>query len=272
MRPQDEFDRRTVLALLGTGSAMALAGCGGGDNGGDGTGTGTPGDTVPDEYETATSTGGSERDPDSLSTKDAVQYQEQPKDGQQCSGCTYYIEDKNGDGAGACAIVEGRIQPDGYCVSYVAHEQEDGGTVSAVDVPEDSECAVCNMKPANFDDWNAQAVHEDDTREFFCSTGCATTYYAVTDEFAQTDADIAGLWVTGFESREFIDGMAAYYALETDPDRLDDPMMTNPTPFQDRADAVAYVDEVDYLSEDDVIELSEFDRDLAEQYRGNLLE
>ena len=273
------LDRRTLLALLGTSSAAALAGCGGddGNGGGDGNGDESPDatltDEVPDEYETATSLNGQQRDPDSLSSKDAVSYQDQPEGDQQCSGCAFYIPDKNGDDIGACAIVEGNIEPNGYCVSYVAHEDGDGGdTVQAVDVPDDARCAVCDMKAANFPEWNAQTVHTDDTREFFCTSGCATTYYAATDEFAETDADIAGLWVRDLESRELIDGMSAYYALETDSDRLDDPMRLNPAPFANREDAVAYVDEVDTLTEADIVELSAFDRDLASQYRGRFLE
>lgn len=73
---------------------------------------------VPAVYRTATSLGGSERNPDSLAPKSAVQYQSHPKNGQQCSGCVFYIPDKNGDGLGACSIVEGYIQPEGWCISY----------------------------------------------------------------------------------------------------------------------------------------------------------
>nr|WP_276224480.1 nitrous oxide reductase accessory protein NosL [Halomicroarcula sp. DFY41] len=124
----------------------------------------------------------------------------------------------------------------------------------------------------NFPDWNAQAVHDDNTRAFFCTSGCATTYYAVPDQFAATDADITGLWIRDLNSRELIDGTAAYYALETDGDRLDDPMQVNPAPFAAREDAVSYVDEVDYLTEDDIVELTAFDGELAEQYRGQLVE
>jgi len=148
------------------------------------------------------------------------------------------------------------------------------GSLSAVDIPDDASCAVCGMAAgkSKFSDWNAQAVHEDERRAYFCTSGCATTYYAVPDQFAETDAAIAGLWVTGFESGEFVDGTTASFALETDPDRIDDPMRLNPAPFADRADAVEYVDAVEYLTEDDIVELAAFDRELAERYRGTLLE
>lgn len=197
MRRQDSatLNRRRLLALLGSSSALALAGCS------DDTDTGGDGDGEP----TATAT----------DTPEPLQ---------------------------------------------------------AVAVPEDSECAVCKMMPAKFPDWNAQAVHADDTRAFFCTSGCATTYFAVPEEFADTDADIDGLWVRDLESTDLVDGTAAWFALETDSDRLDDPMNLNPVPFENREDAVDYVDEVGYLEESDVVELSAFDRDLAEQYRGKMLE
>lgn len=266
------LDRRTMLALLGSGSA-ALAGCAT-DDGANATPTGTASDGVPEQYRTAAGLGGSQRDPDALSTQSAVSYQSEPQSGQQCSGCRYYIPDKNGDGLGACTIVEGTIDPNGYCTSYVAHEGSTGSgdARASVDVPDDARCAVCEMMAAEYPEWNAQAVHADGSRAFFCTSGCATTYYAVPGQFAETDADITGLWVRDLNSRDLVDGTAAHYALETDADRLEDPMRVNPAPFAAREDAVAYVDAVEYLTTDDVVELPAFDRELADQYRGRLLE
>lgn len=273
-----------MLAAVGSGAAVALAGCGGGDEDADG-GTptdDTPTDAVPSQYETATAIAGNRRDPDALATKDAVEYQSEPSDGKRCSGCAYYIPDKNDDGKGACAIVEGTIDPSGYCTSYVAHEgatetdtaggSETATPAEAVAVPDDAECAVCGMAPAEFPAWNAQALHADDSRAFFCTSGCATTYDAVTDQFADTDADVAELWVRDLESEELIDGRDAHFALETDQSRLEDPMKLNPAPFASRADAVEYVEAVDYLDETDVVELSEFGREEAQLYRGNLVD
>ena len=131
--------RRQLLALVGSGLATGLAGCSGGGGGGD-TETATPtatetatetptatataggDDTVPEEYRTATSLSGTQRDPDALSSKEALSYQSQPKEGQQCSNCQFYIEDKNGDGMGACTLVAGNIAPEAYCVSYAEYE------------------------------------------------------------------------------------------------------------------------------------------------------
>ena len=73
-------------------------------------------------YATATSLDGTQRNPDSLSSQEAVSYQDEPSEGRQCSTCRYYIEDRNGDGVGACAIVAGEVAPEGYCVSYVEYE------------------------------------------------------------------------------------------------------------------------------------------------------
>ena len=41
-----------------------------------------------------------------------VQYQNNPKDGQLCSGCA------NWQPPNACAIVSGNINPNGWCIAY----------------------------------------------------------------------------------------------------------------------------------------------------------
>jgi hypothetical protein len=136
--------RRRFLRLAGTAAVVGVAGCaggsgggGGGDGGGDGgesggadggtseeteSGDQQSGGDLPDEYVTATAQDGTERSPDSVATKEAVMYQSEPKDGQQCTGCRFYIPDKNDDGLGACAVVEGTIEPQAWCSSYVEYE------------------------------------------------------------------------------------------------------------------------------------------------------
>ncbi|ELZ69115.1 hypothetical protein C457_09766 [Haloferax prahovense DSM 18310] len=122
--------RRRFIWLTGTAAMAGLAGCSGGGGGATETTTATATTTqssgstggVPEAYATATSLDGTQRNPDSLSSQEAVSYQDEPKDGKQCSTCRYYIEDKNGDGVGACAIVAGEVDPEGYCVSYVEYE------------------------------------------------------------------------------------------------------------------------------------------------------
>lgn len=115
-------NRRRFLVLAGASTAMAIAGCSGGGGSDGGTNT-VDMSTVPPRYETANSIGGIQRDPDGLTAKEDVNYRSSPNSGEQCRGCQYYINDKNGDGFGACAIVAGKIDPKGWCVSYSAYEE-----------------------------------------------------------------------------------------------------------------------------------------------------
>ena len=81
---------------------------------------------VPEAYMRAMSLGGEERNPDELSTKEGVTFSEydeaeensahQP--GRSCGNCADYITDRNGDGFGACAEVEGYIDRADWCVIY----------------------------------------------------------------------------------------------------------------------------------------------------------
>jgi hypothetical protein len=120
---------------MGAAGIAAIAGCGGSSSEETATETastttaeettmGEGMESVPAEYETATGLDGSERDPDALATKDAVNYQTEPNDGAQCSDCSFYIADKNDDGLGACTLVEGTIDPSGWCSSFVEYDSE----------------------------------------------------------------------------------------------------------------------------------------------------
>jgi len=81
---------------------------------------------VPEQYRTASSQGGEERDPNDLQTQEAVQLMEsvdaiadgigQP--GQSCGNCAEYIPDQNGDGWGACAKVEGYVAAEDWCAIW----------------------------------------------------------------------------------------------------------------------------------------------------------
>ncbi len=51
-------------------------------------------------------------------TKKAMQYQDQPKNGQECDTCLQFVPGKAG-AKGACKVVEGDISPKGWCVAYV---------------------------------------------------------------------------------------------------------------------------------------------------------
>jgi len=48
-------------------------------------------------------------------------------------------------------------------------------------------------------------------------------------------------------------------------------MMMNPTPFEDRADAEAFVGEFEKYDESDIIGFEDFDMDLATLYREKFL-
>ena len=86
---------------------------------------------VPEEYQTATSQAGEVRDPDGLQTKEAVSFQEAADaaeggfitPGPNCGNCAEYIPDVNGDGFGACAKVEGYIDPEDWCVLWESIEE-----------------------------------------------------------------------------------------------------------------------------------------------------
>ena len=48
------------------------------------------------------------------SPKDAVSYQDSPKDGKNCAGCRWF-QPAEGDGPDACKLVKGEISPEGWC-------------------------------------------------------------------------------------------------------------------------------------------------------------
>lgn len=140
-------------------------------------------------------------------------------------------------------------------------------------VPEDARCAVCNMVPAKFPAWNAQLIHRGGQREHFCSPGCMVTYHVDPGHFVdgRTREGIAGVWVHGRGSGALIDGTTAFYVLDTDPERTGGPMSGNPLPYAAKDDAVAYTDEYEDLTAEDVIRLEAFTRETASQYRGRFL-
>lgn len=157
---RDEHNRRRFVTLLGALGVGGLAGCTGG---GGGAGTDTPGAVaetatagesgagdheeerppgvseaefvsgpVPEVYRTAASQAGERRDPENLRTKAEVQFAEADESefagpGETCGNCAEYIPDRNGDGFGACAKVEGYVDAADWCViweSIEAHEAE----------------------------------------------------------------------------------------------------------------------------------------------------
>jgi high potential iron-sulfur protein len=52
-------------------------------------------------------------------TKQAMQYQEQPKNDQKCADCLQFIPGPKQGANGTCKVVEGPISPNGWCAAYV---------------------------------------------------------------------------------------------------------------------------------------------------------
>ena len=52
-------------------------------------------------------------------SKQAMHYQDQPKDGQRCATCIQFIPGEKPGASGACQIVAGPISPNGWCIEYI---------------------------------------------------------------------------------------------------------------------------------------------------------
>ena len=155
-------------------------------------------------------------------------------------------------------------------------DDHDDGEQEALDepteFPDEEECAVCSMITGEYPEWNAQVVHEDGHRTYFCSSGCMSAYYADPGHFDGPETDIVGAWVTDYETGDLIDASEAYFVRVADSDHVDDIMMMNPTPFADRTDAEAFVDDFEEYDDEDIITLEEFDMELAMHYRARFFD
>jgi hypothetical protein len=49
-----------------------------------------------------------------------AQYQETPKNGQKCDLCKYFIAGSSPTANGTCQLVEGSINPNGWCTLFAA--------------------------------------------------------------------------------------------------------------------------------------------------------
>ncbi|MFC3958697.1 high-potential iron-sulfur protein [Halovivax cerinus] len=73
-------------------------------------------ESVPEAEATALSIDGVERQPaEELLPKDEAGYACGPQDGMLCGNCTFYIDDKNGNAIGACAVVAGEVRSVDWC-------------------------------------------------------------------------------------------------------------------------------------------------------------
>lgn len=156
----DKYDRREILKYLGTLILsfilvpLGLAGCSGdgeelppppeSDSGTSTSGGGSttkqssgeptinhqvphPKDAeLPEAEAKGTALGGAERAPGGKSPKDgpSVQYQHKPNGKKYCGNCTMFVPDENGDGFGACTLVEGKIHHCDFCILFSKHTGE----------------------------------------------------------------------------------------------------------------------------------------------------
>lgn len=190
------------------------------------------------------------------------------------AGCLGDETDPNGNGAADDDMVEAPGATDDTGDA----DDEDGDPAAEqrldepVEFPPEHACPVCNMIPAEHPEWNTQLVHSDGTREFFDTTGCLAAYVTHTDRFGGPDSPVENAWVTGVETGELIDASEAVFVRVTDSDHVDDIMRMNPTPFADRADAEAFIEQFDEYDGDDLITFEDFDGELAMLYRERFLE
>jgi hypothetical protein len=52
------------------------------------------------------------------SSKASLLYQDHPHEGKRCGECKYFGAPSDASGAGTCALVEGPVQPDGWCMAF----------------------------------------------------------------------------------------------------------------------------------------------------------
>jgi len=58
----------------------------------------------------------------SKSSKAALLYQDRTNDGKRCADCKFFTPSANDPSTGTCAIVEGTIDRNGWCMAFSARE------------------------------------------------------------------------------------------------------------------------------------------------------
>ncbi|QFU83427.1 nitrous oxide reductase accessory protein NosL [Natronorubrum aibiense] len=153
-------------------------------------------------------------------------------------------------------------------ISYDPNVDEHPGD-DPIEFADTQACAVCNMTPTDYPQWQSQLAHEDGTGAVFDTPGCLFAYLVATS----SESPVAGAWTTEYGTTSLVDATEAHFVLVTDATAADDPMDINPRVFGDHDDAVAYLEEWDTeeLTEDDIVGLEDVDFDIAAIYRGNRL-
>jgi copper chaperone NosL len=122
----------------------------------------------------------------------------------------------------------------------------------------DQTCDVDARHVREYPDWNAQILHEDGSRAFFCTSGCMGAYYTSPSSFGVSDADVAGVWVTDYGTGETVDGTEAYYVFVGERDLIDMPAGRNPLPFAERERAEEFTRQFEELSTGDAERFSKY--------------
>ncbi|MFP4174851.1 MAG: nitrous oxide reductase accessory protein NosL [Halobacteriales archaeon] len=135
--------------------------------------------------------------------------------------------------------------------------KDDDFELEPVEYPDES-CDVCARNVTEYPRWNAQAVHEDGERAFFCTSGCMGAYYTSPSAFGVSDADIAGLWVTDYGTGDTVDGFDAYYVFVGERDLIDMPAGRNPVPFATEERAERFTRRFEELSTGDAERFSKY--------------
>jgi hypothetical protein len=52
-------------------------------------------------------------------SKEAMKYQDKPNGEKECDDCIQFIPGKSADAPGTCKVVQGSINPHGYCIAFV---------------------------------------------------------------------------------------------------------------------------------------------------------
>ncbi|MER2512476.1 MAG: high-potential iron-sulfur protein [Nitrosomonas ureae] len=54
----------------------------------------------------------------SKASKESMQYRDEPNGKEQCDNCMQFIPGKTPEAQGECRVVEGSINPQGWCAAY----------------------------------------------------------------------------------------------------------------------------------------------------------
>jgi nitrous oxide reductase accessory protein NosL len=130
-----------------------------------------------------------------------------------------------------------------FCAILGAITLDVGWTAPAPqEIPADVTCGKCGMFPANYPQWQAQVIFDDNSMTPFDGCKCMFGYMFNMEKFdpAHTREQIAAVWVRDFDSGEWTDGRQAHYVVGSE---VMGPMGKELIPFADAAAAQAFQQE-----------------------------